>query len=608
MKKIIGIIRSFGADFKDFWFLLKPQFKYGGAYYTLSLILYEIGQVGNNILWVYFYKVILDMAVTGETFLSILTVIALFLLGVVVVDLLRNSPLSHFCPEWGAKITAKITKNIFHKALECDYRNFDDPEFYHNYTLTLNEYMQKSQQAFSYLQQIISNIITFVTMIVLVSSVSPIILLVTVAVLIATSLYGRLDNKYSTRKWDEMSDINRRKSYIQRIIYLNTYAADLRSNRSGEYMLAEYDEAVEKECSLHKRFKAILVGMRFLDFSVPLVVDLAAMGAAVRKIAAGTLSVGSFTSTIKASEYLYNSFEPIIGIANRINGFALYSRKLQSFFNAESIIESPKVRTGKELTVKTGDMPFAVDLKNVSFSYDNSNFALKNISMSIKPGQKIAIVGENGAGKSTLTKLLLRLYDTSSGDILINGQPIRDYDVHDLRSGVGIAFQNTNLFAMTLAENMKLYRDVSDEKLQEIVQKLGLSGVLEKFDCGLDAQVTKEFDKNGIVLSGGETQKLGLSRLFTGQFGLLILDEPSAALDPIAEYELNKVIMELRDTTTIMISHRLSTVRDADCIYLIENGEIAESGSHSQLMKQNGRYAAMFNMQAEKYLETTDAE
>lgn len=156
---------------------------------------------------------------------------------------------------------------------------------------------------------------------------------------------------------------------------------------------------------------------------------------------------------------------------------------------------------------------------------------------------------------------------------------------------------------MTLAENMKLYRDVPNEKLARIIEKLGLSSVLEKFDGGLDAQVTKEFDKNGIVLSGGETQKLGLARLFTGQFGLLILDEPSAALDSIAEYELNKVIMELRDTTTIMISHRLSTVRDADCIYLIQNGEIAEAGSHSQLMKQNGKYAAMFHMQAEKYLE-----
>ena len=608
MKKFWTIMKNFGADFKDFWFLLKPQFKYGGVYYAISFILYEIGTVGHSILWVYFYKVILDMAVAGETFLSILTVIALFLLGVVVIDLLRNDPMKYFFPEWGAKVSAKIAKKVFAKALECDYKNFDDPEFYNNYTLTLTDYMQKSSAAFSYFRESIAKLVTFFTMIVLVSSVSPLLLLVTVAVLVVTTLYGRLDNKYSAEKWEKMAEVNRKKSYIQRTIYLNTFAADLRSNRSGKYMLEKYDEAIGEEVSLHKRFKAILLSMRILDCSVPLVVDLAAMGAAVRKIAAGTLSVGSFTSTIKAAETLYHSIEPIVYISVGINGFALYSRKLQSFFNAESIIESPKVRTGKEFTVKTGDMPFAVDLKNVSFSYDNSNFALKNISMSIKPGQKIAIVGENGAGKSTLTKLLLRLYDTSSGNILINGQPIRDYDVHDLRSGVGIAFQNTNLFAMTLAENMKLYHDVSDEKLQEIVQKLGLSGVLEKFDCGLDAQVTKEFDKNGIVLSGGETQKLGLSRLFTGQFGLLILDEPSAALDPIAEYELNKVIMELRDTTTIMISHRLSTVRDADCIYLIENGEIAESGSHSQLMKQNGKYAAMFNMQAEKYLETADAE
>ncbi len=608
MKKVQSFLKSFGADFKDFCFLLKPQFKYGKAYYLLAFFLYLIGQVGNNILWVYFYKVILDMAVAGETFLSIMAVIALFLLGVVTVDLLRNSPLAHFCPEWGARINARITKNIFSKALECDYKNFDNPEFYQNYTLTLTEYMQKSQRAFSYLQQIVANIITFFTMIVLVSAVSPLILLVTVAVLIITSLYGRIQNKYSAKKWEESSQINRRKSYIQRIIYLNTYAADLRSNRSGNYMMEQYDEAVEKECSLHKRFKNILLGMRFLDFSVPLIVDLSAMGAAIRKIAAGTLSVGSFSSTIKASEYLYNSFDPLIEMSNRINEYALYSRKLQQFFNAETSIESPKVRTGKELAVHTGDMPFGVELKDVSFSYDNSKFALKNLSMSIKPGQKIAIVGENGAGKSTLTKLLLRLYDTSSGDILINGHSIRDYDVHELRSGVGIAFQNTNLFAMTLAENMKLYRDVSDEKLNEIIQKLGLSSVLEKFACGLDAQVTKEFDKDGIVLSGGETQKLGLARLFTGQFGLLILDEPSAALDPIAEYELNKVIMELRDTTTIMISHRLSTVRDADCIYLIENGEIAESGTHSQLMKRDGKYAMMFRMQAEKYLETADTE
>ncbi len=608
MKKIQTFMKSLAADFRDFCFLLKPQFQYGKAYYTLALLLYLIGHTAHRILWVNFHRVILDMAVAGETFLSIMGVVALFLLGVVSIDLIRNAPLGNFFPEWSAKVNARITQSIFQKALKCDYKNFDNPEFYQNYTLALTEYMQQSQRAFSYLQQIVTNIVIFFTMIVLVSSVSPLILLVTVAVLITTSVYGRIQNKYSTMKWEELSKVSRRKSYIQRVIYQNTYAADLRSNRSGDYMMEQYDKAVGEECSLHKRFKRVLLGMHVLDFSVPLALDFAAMGAAIRKIAAGTLSVGAFSSTIQASQYLYSSFDPIVAMANTINKYALYSRKLQNFFNAETSIESPDIRTGKELTVHTNDMPFGVELKDVSFSYDNSKFALKNLSMSIRPGQKIAIVGENGAGKSTLTKLLLRLYDTSSGDILINGHSIRDYDVHELRSGVGIAFQNTNLFAMTLAENMKLYRDVSDEKLNEIIQKLGLSSVLEKFACGLDAQVTKEFDKDGIVLSGGETQKLGLARLFTGQFGLLILDEPSAALDPIAEYELNKVIMELRDTTTIMISHRLSTVRDADCIYLIENGEIAESGTHSQLMKRDGKYAAMFRMQAEKYLEAADAE
>ena len=442
-------------------------------------------------------------------------------------------------------------------------------------------------------------------MIVLIVDVSPWILLVNVGILFLTRGINKIKNKYERKKWNEQNEISRKGRYIERTIYMREYAADLRCNRSKEYIVKKFDDKVADNISLVRRFKKITLGFRLYNLSAPHIIDFVAMGMAAYKITIGTLSVGDFTGTIQASKQLYWCMSPLINMANEINMYALYSQNLQKFFNTESVIESPKIRTGREVTPKTTDMPFAVEMKNVSFSYDNSNFALKNISMSIKPGQKIAIVGENGAGKSTLTKLLLRLYDTSSGDILINGQPIRDYDVHALRSDIGIAFQNTNLFAMTLAENMKLYREVSDEKLNEVVGKLGLSSVLKKFDCGLDAQVTKEFDKNGIVLSGGETQKLGLARLFTGQFGLLILDEPSAALDPIAEYELNKVIMELRDTTTIMISHRLSTVRDADCIYLIENGEIAEFGSHAELMKQGGKYAAMFNMQAEKYVSDT---
>ncbi len=606
MKRLNDAIKGFIDDFRDYWFLLKPHFKYGKGYYLCSFIMNTVGDVGSRILWVYYYKIIIDMAVAGESFLSIMAVILLFNVGVFAVDFLRNDPLDKLCPEWEIKVHGRITRNIFEKAILCDYRNFDDPDFYQNYTLAIKEYMSKSKQAFDYLQNIATNIITFFTMIVLVSSVSPLILVATALVLIVSSVCGKMQNKYWEQRWEEVSQISRRESYIQRIIYMNTYAADLRCNRSGDYIMEQYDDTVKRKCGTYMRFKKPLLGLDILDFSAQRIIDLVSMGSAVMKIVAGTLSVGAFSSTVTATKYLYNSFDPIVYIGTSINGYALYSRKLQQFFNSPSYIESPAVKSGKELTVKPTDLPFALDLQNVSFSYDNSNFALKDITMSIKPGQKIAIVGENGAGKSTLTKLLLRLYDTTSGEILINGRPIRDYDVHSLRNDIGIAFQNTNLFAMTFAENMKLYREVPEEKLHEIVEKLGLSTVLDKFDGGLDAQITKEFDKNGIVLSGGETQKLGLARLFTGQFGLLILDEPSAALDPIAEYNLNKVIMELRNTTTIMISHRLSTVRDADCIYLIENGTVAESGSHSQLMKQNGRYAEMFRMQAENYVKEAE--
>ena len=226
----------------------------------------------------------------------------------------------------------------------------------------------------------------------------------------------------------------------------------------------------------------------------------------------------------------------------------------------------------------------------------------KNFNLHIKPGQRIAIVGENGAGKTTLTKLLLRLYDVNKGEILINGTNIKDYDIHQLRLNMGVVFQDVRVLAMSLRDNLTVYNDAPDEKLIEILDKVGLSEVLKKVDANLDTMVSREFTEDGIALSGGEAQKLMLARLFTDTFGLLILDEPSSALDPLSEVNLMKNILDISNTaTTIMIAHRLSTVRDFDCIYHIENGEIIESGSHDELMSREGKYYEMFVKQGENY-------
>ena len=240
----------------------------------------------------------------------------------------------------------------------------------------------------------------------------------------------------------------------------------------------------------------------------------------------------------------------------------------------------------------------SLELRDVSFAYPESSFCLKHLNLKIEPGERIGIVGENGAGKSTLAKLLLRLYDPDSGQILYNGRPIGEWDVHELRKRVGIAFQDANLYALTLRENLQYYNlEATDKQRLRALKTVGL----DRLD-DLEKTVSREFVEDGIMLSGGEIQKLALARLLMDDFGLMILDEPSSALDPLAEYKMTKLMFELSNTTTIMIAHRLSTIRDADRIYLISDGEVTECGTHEELMSLDGKYAEMFRKQAENYV------
>jgi ATP-binding cassette subfamily B protein len=287
----------------------------------------------------------------------------------------------------------------------------------------------------------------------------------------------------------------------------------------------------------------------------------------------------------------------LFSIVNQVFEITLQGEKIAKFFEAESVIEPPN-----PTAVPAPDGVYSVELRDISFGYENSVFGIKGFNLNVKPGQRVAIVGENGAGKSTLTKLLLRLYDVDGGTVLINGRDIRDYDVHALRRHIGIAYQDVRILAMSLRDNLTVYNDATDEELLRVIDRLGLQSVLEKAGGNLDVQISREFTEDGVVLSGGEAQRVALARLFTGSFGVLLLDEPSSALDPLAEYNLMQVILDKSNTaTTIMIAHRLSTVRNFDIIYHVENGEIIESGTHDELMEKQGKYYEMFTRQGENY-------
>ncbi|MEZ3421383.1 MAG: ABC transporter ATP-binding protein/permease [Eubacterium sp.] len=208
-------------------------------------------------------------------------------------------------------------------------------------------------------------------------------------------------------------------------------------------------------------------------------------------------------------------------------------------------------------------------------------------------------LGRNGAGKTTLTNLLLRLYDVTEGEILIGGRNIKDETVVSHRSRFAAVFQDFQIFAATLGENVAL--DLNPDE-NEVKKALRHSGFAKNLPQGTDTELLREFDDEGVMLSGGEAQKIAVSRAFYKNCPYVIMDEPSANLDPVAEYNLNKAMTEAAENKTVVfISHRLSTTRNADKIFVMENGEIVESGSHEELMAQNGKYAYMFNLQAEKY-------
>lgn len=245
-------------------------------------------------------------------------------------------------------------------------------------------------------------------------------------------------------------------------------------------------------------------------------------------------------------------------------------------------------------------------LDSVSFRYNGAQEdCLKDISLEIKPGEKIAIVGNNGAGKTTFVKLLMRLYDVDRGSIKLNGINIKEYNLDSYRELFGTVFQDHKVLSLTVKENVFMAEDEpenGEEILETALRKSDIYDKINSLPLKADTILSREFDETGTILSGGEYQKIALARVFAKSCEVVILDEPSSALDPISEYKMYNNMMEVcKDKTVIFISHRLSSAVMADKIYLFEDGRVTESGSHKELLAMNGKYADMFRKQAEKY-------
>jgi ATP-binding cassette subfamily B protein len=318
------------------------------------------------------------------------------------------------------------------------------------------------------------------------------------------------------------------------------------------------------------------------------------------KTLAGAISIGTFTFLTGSFSRSRSYIASILGDFNDISEQAIFLKDLFEFFEMQPSIRSEPDSIPAPRPIRKG-----FEFCNVSFSYPGSDrLVVQNINFHLHPYEKVALIGENGAGKTTLVKLLARLYDPTAGQILLDGIDLREYDVEDLRREVGVIFQDYIRYDMLARENIgfgKVESMADQPRLDTAAYKSLSKGLIERFPNGYDQMVGRRFE-GGVDLSGGEWQKLALGRAYMRDAQVLILDEPTATFDARAEYEVFQRFAELtRDRMAVLISHRFSTVRMADRILVLADGEIMEQGTHQQLVALGGRYAELFELQAAGY-------
>jgi ATP-binding cassette subfamily B protein len=588
-------------------YILRYAVKYTPAYLAIACLFTIYSEIEVFFEFAYCTKYMIDLIQYNGDFSNAVMYI-LIISSAIIFKIAFSAVFTQYIrPKAKEKLHRNMQMELFEKAAEIDLSCYDDPEYYNEFVWSISEANNRVDEAIDHLCKLSGSIATIIatgTFFIVLDKLGLIFVLFTfISTLVINLALGKLKYKVDA----ELKPIQRKRSYINRVFYLNNYAKEIRLNNVANKLKKDFDSSNKEILSTIDRYSKKQIILGFLCnyvFNSFILDGLYVIYLLFVSVVKKSLSYGSMISLFNTSWSLKSKLQSISEIIPKLQQNSLYIERMRTFMDYKVVI-----RDG-ENPMPVPVEPTSIELKNVSFSYnEKSGKILKNISLTIKPYEKIALVGYNGAGKTTLTKLLMRLYDVSEGEILLNNKNIKDYKVQEYRSSFGTVFQDYQMFAASIGENVVM-DELMENKEEDILNAIENSGFLQRLTSlnkGIYTPLTREFDEAGVNLSGGEAQKVAIARVFAKQCQTIILDEPSSALDPISEYNLNKTMLEAaKNKTVIFISHRLSSTRLADRIYMLEKGEIIEQGTHEELMELDGKYAEMFNLQAEKYRSQVD--
>lgn len=538
-----------------------------------------------------------------EVFSSIVLVLLIALFSYRILNRVVNRISNAVMRIAGEKIVRYVKLQIMEKAVTIDLACFDIPDFYEKLENANREAGNRPVNILQSTFSMVSAIISLISYIVILSTVlwwsAVVIIAVSVPSAIVSFIYRRKHFEYMRYRSKERRQMN----YCSDILVNKDMVKEIRMFNLGSIFINKYDKVFTHYYSGLRRLILTesfwLIGCAIISA----VANCSLYALFAWKVFTGDIMIGDYTLYTTSLNNIANDVTSLISLSATIYEGTLFIDNLISYLKVKPTVV-PTVTPAETVTHNTSH---TIDFENVSFKYPGAeNYVIKNVNLHFRPGETVVLVGLNGAGKTTLIKLLTRLYDPTEGRILLDGKDLREYDTRSLYKTFGIIFQDFGKYAFTVKENI-MFGDIDKvpdiAEIKRAAEQSNADVYINNLSFGYDTPLMRIFEQDGTELSIGQWQKLAIARAFYSDSDILILDEPTASLDPIAEQEIFNQFDKLRkEKTTIFVSHRLSSATIASKIVVLEYGQVIEEGTHKELMDLKGRYYELFSTQANRYI------